>query len=269
MTDHAHEHRDGAPKPSRIPSAAWMSTRPPPSTAPTTPARPSISAAPAARRSSRPIRPAIWPAAARRPPPPLKAQSTPARCIREIRQVGPGSCPICGMALEPLNVDGRGGPEPRTRRHDAALLDRARADRAGVRAGDGRPSLPAIRHAARAAPVELDSTGAGDAGGALGRLAVLRARLGSLVTRSLNMFTLIAMGAGVAWAYSVVATAGAGPVPGRVPRPEAASPSISRRRRSITVLVLLGQVLELRAREQTSGRDPRAARPRAEDRPAR
>ena len=42
----------------------------------------------------------------------------------EIRQVGPGSCPICGMALEPELVTARQRPQPRARRHDAALLDR-------------------------------------------------------------------------------------------------------------------------------------------------
>ena len=75
----------------------------------------------------------------------------------------------------------------------------------------------------------------------------------SLRTRNLNMFTLIALGIGVAWTYSVVATAAPGVFPeafrgmdgGVEPYFEAAA--------VITVLVLLGQVLELRAREQTSG----------------
>ncbi len=51
----------------------------------------------------------------------------------EIRQVGPGSCPICGMALEPELVTAEAGPESRTRRHDAALLDRLGAGAAGLR----------------------------------------------------------------------------------------------------------------------------------------
>ena len=42
----------------------------------------------------------------------------------EIRQVGPGTCPICGMALEPRDAERRGGAEPRIGRHDAAVLDR-------------------------------------------------------------------------------------------------------------------------------------------------
>jgi cation transport ATPase len=72
-------------------------------------------------------------------------------------------------------------------------------------------------------------------------------------TRNLNMFTLIAMGTGVAWLYSVVATL----APGCSRRPSAAMDGTVavyfEAAAVITVLVLLGQVLELRAREQTSG----------------
>ena len=68
--------------------------------------------------------------------------------------------------------------------------------------------------------------------------------------RSLNMFTLIAIGTGVAWLYSVVATVRARPVPGVVPHATAAVAVYFEAAAVITVLVLLGQVLELRAREQ-------------------
>src|SRR5262249_59325584 len=74
----------------------------------------------------------------------------------------------------------------------------------------------------------------------------------SLVTRNLNMFTLIAMGIGVAWLYSVVAIL----LPGVFPpafRADGAVAVYFEAAAVITVLVLLGQVLELRAREQTSG----------------
>ena len=74
----------------------------------------------------------------------------------------------------------------------------------------------------------------------------------SLLTRNLNMFTLIAMGTGVAWLYSVVA-AFARLFPGSLPRHGGASPVYFEAAAVITVLVLLGQVLELRAREATSG----------------
>jgi Cu+-exporting ATPase len=94
----------------------------------------------------------------------------------EIRQVGPGSCPICGMALEPEVATADAGPTPNCR-HDAALLDRPGADRAGVPAGNGRASVPGLPPLVRRIS-ELDPVRAGHAGGAVGRLAVLPARLG-------------------------------------------------------------------------------------------
>jgi len=75
----------------------------------------------------------------------------------------------------------------------------------------------------------------------------------SLKNRSLNMFTLIAMGVGVAWGYSVVATAAPQIFPTAFRRMDGSVPIYFEAAAVITVLVLLGQVLELRAREQTSG----------------
>ena len=75
----------------------------------------------------------------------------------------------------------------------------------------------------------------------------------SLVTRHLNMFTLIAMGVGVAWTYSVVATFAPQLFPPAFRRADGSVPIYFEAAAVITVLVLLGQVLELRAREQTSG----------------
>jgi Cu+-exporting ATPase len=75
----------------------------------------------------------------------------------------------------------------------------------------------------------------------------------SLVTRNLNMFTLIAMGTGVAWLYSVVAIVLPGLFPPAFRGPDGAVAVYFEAAAVITVLVLLGQVLELRAREQTSG----------------
>jgi Cu+-exporting ATPase len=74
----------------------------------------------------------------------------------------------------------------------------------------------------------------------------------SLVSRNLNMFTLIALGTGVAWSYSVVATVAPGIFPAAT-RHEGTVPVYYEAAAVITVLVLLGQVLELRAREHTSG----------------
>ena len=57
----------------------------------------------------------------------------------QIRQVGPGNCPICGMTLEPVTATADVGPEPRTRGHDPAVLGRAGSDLAGLHPGNGRP----------------------------------------------------------------------------------------------------------------------------------
>ena len=75
----------------------------------------------------------------------------------------------------------------------------------------------------------------------------------SVVHRSLNMFTLIAMGTGVAWVYSVVATFAPGIFPAAFRSPDGSVAVYFEAAAVITVLVLLGQVLELRARESTSG----------------
>ena len=99
----------------------------------------------------------------------------------EIRQKGPGSCPICGMALEPVTRLARGAAERRARGHDAAVPVVARRSPLPILAGDGR-RVPARAAASprwlAARRVELDRARAGDAGRAVGRLAVLRARLG-------------------------------------------------------------------------------------------
>ena len=95
----------------------------------------------------------------------------------QVRQMGPGNCPICGMALEPVLATAEQGESPELRDMTQALLDWHGAHGAGLRAGDGRPPHEP-EPPARAAAVELDSAAAGHAGGAVGRLAVLRARGG-------------------------------------------------------------------------------------------
>ena len=75
----------------------------------------------------------------------------------------------------------------------------------------------------------------------------------SLVTRNLNMFTLIAMGTGIAWIYSVIATLAPSLFPPAFRNLDGSVPIYFEAAAVITVLVLLGQVLELRAREQTGG----------------
>lgn len=169
----------------------------------------------------------------------------------EVRQVGPGACPICGMALEPEQVSLDDKPDPElvdmTRRFWIALV----------------LTIPVvlIDMAAHVAGIELIP--APYANWVLFALATpvvawagapfFARGFRSLVTRNLNMFTLIAMGTGVAWLYSLVAIL----VPQWFPQAfrdhHGAVAVYFEAAAVITLLVLLGQVLELRARERTSG----------------
>ncbi len=170
----------------------------------------------------------------------------------QIRQVGPGSCPICGMALEPEVATADTGPNPE-------LIDMTRRFWAGL---------------ALSVPVVILEMGGHLVGGhgwieqslsnwiqfVLASPVVLWAGWPffvrgwqSILTRNLNMFTLIAMGTGVAWVYSVVATIMPGAFPATFRGHDGAVAVYFEAAAVITVLVLLGQVLELRAREATSG----------------
>jgi Cu+-exporting ATPase len=169
----------------------------------------------------------------------------------EIRQAGPGACPICGMALEPEAPSAEAGP-------NAELLDMTRrfwiglvlaapvvALDMGGHLVDRRWLAPQTSNWAQlalATPVVLWA----------GWPFLVRA-LASIRNRSLNMFTLIAMGTGVAWTYSVVATLAPGVFPSAFRGHDGAAPVYFEAAAAITVLVLLGQVLELRARERTGG----------------
>jgi len=170
----------------------------------------------------------------------------------EVRRPGPGTCPICGMALEPVTVTAGSGPNPE-------LADMTRRFKVAVALsipvlilGMGRDLLPALHDAipattsnwvqlAFATPVVLWAGAPFFARGAT-----------SVRTMKLNMFTLIAMGTGVAWAFSVVATLAPGVFPESF-RMGGAVEVYFEAAAVITALVLLGQVLELRARESTSG----------------
>ncbi len=168
----------------------------------------------------------------------------------QIRQVGPGSCPICGMALEPLEPTAETGPNPEiadmTRRLwiGLALAIPVVLLEMGSHLLNLHIVAPATSNWIQlvlATPVVLWS----------GWPFFVRGWQ-SLVTRNLNMFTLVAMGTGVAWLYSVVATV----VPGIFPEAFRMGGAVAvyfEAAAVITVLVLVGQVLELRAREQTSG----------------
>ncbi|MBD3834809.1 MAG: heavy metal translocating P-type ATPase [Brevundimonas sp.] len=170
----------------------------------------------------------------------------------EVRQEGPGACPICGMALEPETVTTEVLPNHElkdfTRRlwvgavlalpvlvlemggHLTGLMDRI----------PGQTSN--WIQFALATPVVLWA----------GWPFFVRGWK-SLLNRSLNMFTLIALGVGAAWIYSVVAVLAPGLFPSAMLRMDGSAPVYFEAAAVITVLVLVGQVLELRAREQTSG----------------
>jgi Cu+-exporting ATPase len=170
----------------------------------------------------------------------------------EIVRHGPGSCPICGMALEPRVAAGVHAED------DSELRSMTRRFWAGV---------------ALSIPLLVLSMGGMAAGGSLHRLPqgwiewlqlalatpvvlwggwpFFQRGWASLVNRHLNMFTLIAMGTGTAYLYSVIATLEPGVFPasffGHGGRPEVYFEVSA----IIVTLVLLGQVLELRARRQT------------------
>jgi Cu+-exporting ATPase len=171
----------------------------------------------------------------------------------EVRQVGPGSCPICGMALEPDLPTADTGPNPE-------LADMTRRLWIGLAL-----TLPvfALEMGSHLTDLHmwLDSQASNWIQLALATPVVLWAGWpffvrgwASIRTGYLNMFTLIAMGTGVAWAYSVVATLFPHLFPAAFRTAmDGAVPVYFEAAAVITVLVLLGQVLELKAREQTGG----------------
>jgi Cu+-exporting ATPase len=170
----------------------------------------------------------------------------------EIRQPGPGNCPICGMALEPILATAGAGPNPElvdmTRRFWIGLV--LSIPVVALEMGGHLTNLHMLLgqslsnwiQFAIATPVVL-----------WGGWPFFVRGWRSLVTRNLNMFTLIAMGTGVAWVYSVIGTVAPQVFPAAFRGGEGAVAVYFEAAAVITVLVLLGQVLELRAREQTSG----------------
>ena len=169
----------------------------------------------------------------------------------QVRQIGPGSCPICGMALEPEVAAVDGGPNPEladmTRRFWIGL-----ALALPVFALEMGQHLTGVTLVAPRASVWIQLVLATPVVLWSGRPFLERGAR-SLVTGHLNMFTLIAMGVGVAWAYSLAATLAPGAFPHAFHDAHGGVPIYFEAAAVITVLALLGQVLELRARERTSG----------------
>ena len=170
----------------------------------------------------------------------------------EVRQIGPGSCPICGMALEPLLATAETGPSHElgdmTRRFWIGLalaLPVFALEMGGHLFSLHRfvpPTISNLVQLVLATPVVLWAG-----------WPFFERGWRSIVTRNLNMFTLIALGTGVAWTDSVVATIAPGLFPPAFRGPDGTVAVYFEAAAVITVLVLLGQVLELRARERTSG----------------
>jgi Cu+-exporting ATPase len=166
----------------------------------------------------------------------------------EVRQVGPGSCPICGMALEPEagGVDDGGELADMTRRLWISTLLALPVVALDMGGHFGLLHLPghisAYAELVLATPVVL-----------WGGWPFFVRGAQSLVTRNLNMFTLIAMGTGVAYGYSIVAALAPGLFPPAFHDEHGGIALYFEAAAVITVLVLLGQVLELRARASTSG----------------
>ncbi|HMI15656.1 MAG TPA: heavy metal translocating P-type ATPase, partial [Bradyrhizobium sp.] len=170
----------------------------------------------------------------------------------QIRKVGPGSCPICGMALEPevASLDAPPNPElaDMTRRFWIGLVlsvPPVVLEMGGHLVGGHGwvdQTLSNWIQLAFATPVVIWA----------GWPFFVRGWQ-SLVTRNLNMFTLIAMGTGVAYGYSLVGTIAPGIFPATFRGHGGAVSVYFEAAAVITVLVVLGQVLELRAREATSG----------------
>jgi Cu+-exporting ATPase len=171
----------------------------------------------------------------------------------EIVRDAPGSCPICGMALEPMTPTADDG-------ENAELTDKSR--RLWISALLTLPLLWALVGEAIPALDPMRLFGHGPVSWAQLLLATPVVLWGgapffargwqSLVTRNLNMFTLIALGTGAAWGFSVLATFAPGVLPQSFRLASGAPPLYFEAAAVITTLVLLGQVLELRARSQTS-----------------
>ena len=171
----------------------------------------------------------------------------------QIRQVGPGACPICGMALEPEIATADSGP-------NAELADMTRRFWIGLVLALPVMVLEMGGHfvgphmLGRSDAVELDSVRLRDAGGAVGRLAVLRARLAVAAHAQPQHVHADRHGHRRRLCLQRGRDLRARHFPGSLPRPWRRAVAVYFEAAAmITVLVLLGQVLELRAREATSG----------------
>ena len=177
------------------------------------------------------------------PPPVVAGASYTCPMHPEVVRNGPGECPDCGMALEPVSPLAAEGPNPElvdmTRRFAAsALLSLPLLVIAMSAMIEGAASVWV--QFGLATPVVL-----------WGGAPFFRRGWSSLLTRRLNMFTLIAMGTGVAWLYSLVAAVVPGVFPAAFRAPDGSVQVYFEATAVIVTLVLLGQLLELKARSRT------------------
>jgi Cu+-exporting ATPase len=188
-------------------------------------------------------------------PTPASAAPGPYTCPMhpEIVRPGPGSCPICGMALDPVTVGADDGADPelvdmtRRLRIAAALTFPVFA----LAMADMLPGAPVAHALGSPAFAWLQLLLATPVVVWTGAPFFARA-WASILHRSPNMFTLIALGTGTAWLESVVATLAPDAFPAGFRGHGGSVPMYFEAAAVITTLVLLGQVLELRARGRTA-----------------
>jgi len=165
----------------------------------------------------------------------------------------PGNCPICGMTLEPMTPTAGDAENPvlrdMTRRFWIGVVLSVPLLAIVMAEHFDKPALDAVLSPRLAVWLQL----------VLGTPAVLwcgwpffQRGWASVVSRRLNMFTLIALGTGVAYLFSLVAALAPGMFPASFRNPDGQVPLYFEAAAVIVTLVLLGQVLELRARSQTS-----------------
>ena len=185
-------------------------------------------------------------------PPPPKGAIWTCPMHPEIQRPGPGACPICGMALEPIVPEATDGPseEYRDMRRRFWIGLVLALPVLALEMGGHMTGLHMLisRQASNWVQMLLATPVVLWAG-----WPFFERGWQSLRTRNLNMFTLIAMGTGVAWLYSMVAALLPDIFPDAFRAADGSVAVYFEAAAVITVLVLLGQLLELRARETTSG----------------
>jgi P-type Cu+ transporter len=170
----------------------------------------------------------------------------------EVRQQGPGACPLCGMALEPEEITARDAPNPELAEMRRRFLFAAVLAAPVVALDMGAHIFGHLSWISPASSVWIQGMLATPA--VLGAGSVFfRRGFDSVVRRSLNMFTLIALGTGVAWLYSAVALVAPALFPEAMREHTGVVPVYFESAAVIVALALAGQVLELRARDRTSG----------------